>query len=210
MIYLIGGPPRCGKTILAKKLSQKVGASWISADTIESIICQYTPASEQDTLMPKNKLRRDTQNSNDLMYTRYSANQILEAYIVQSKAIWKGIEALIECMISDNQDLIIEGHQLHPTFIKQLIDKYPSNVKALILSKSNVEHIVETARLGKDQNDWFLKKSKSPDIHFKIAEMIAKYSDFYSAEALNNSIDNVEYKKSFEDQINEALGILIG
>jgi len=34
MIYLIGGPPRCGKTNIAKKLSK----SWISADTIESMI----------------------------------------------------------------------------------------------------------------------------------------------------------------------------
>ena len=43
MIYLIGGPPKCGKTTLAKKLAGKYQIPWISADTLQNIVWAYTP-----------------------------------------------------------------------------------------------------------------------------------------------------------------------
>ncbi|MFA6503887.1 MAG: AAA family ATPase [Patescibacteria group bacterium] len=41
MIYLIGGPPRSGKTTLAKFASKKLGIPWISCDTLEVIAGAY-------------------------------------------------------------------------------------------------------------------------------------------------------------------------
>ena len=43
MIYLIGGAPRSGKTILSKRIAQKNGIPWISTDTIRSIVLACTP-----------------------------------------------------------------------------------------------------------------------------------------------------------------------
>lgn len=37
MIYLIGGPPKCGKTTLAKQLAKKLGIQWVATDTLEVI-----------------------------------------------------------------------------------------------------------------------------------------------------------------------------
>ncbi len=38
MIYLIGGPPRCGKTTLAKEMSKKLEIPWISSDALEVVV----------------------------------------------------------------------------------------------------------------------------------------------------------------------------
>jgi cytidylate kinase len=58
MIYLIGGAPRCGKTTIAKKLSKKLLISWISADTIESMIATNTSSRDIIKLFPKSIIRK--------------------------------------------------------------------------------------------------------------------------------------------------------
>ncbi|OGF22453.1 hypothetical protein A2Y83_04145 [Candidatus Falkowbacteria bacterium RBG_13_39_14] len=41
MIYLIGGPPRCGKTTLAKEMSKKLRIPWVSTDALEVVTRAY-------------------------------------------------------------------------------------------------------------------------------------------------------------------------
>lgn len=38
MIYLIGGAPRSGKTLLAQRLARKLGAGWISTDLLRDLV----------------------------------------------------------------------------------------------------------------------------------------------------------------------------
>ncbi|MDO8649882.1 MAG: hypothetical protein Q7K33_01040 [Candidatus Berkelbacteria bacterium] len=209
MIYLIGGPPRCGKTILAKRLSNKVGVSWISADTLESIAKQYVPEVDQARLYPKNVLRNKTARSNDQMYLQFTTSEILDAYITQSKSTWKAVATLVECMVKDDEDLIIEGHQIHPELIDELVTS-AKQIRSIVLIKNKVTDIVETARASQEKNDWFLKRTVDPNIHLKIAEMIAGYSKYYQSEAVKYNLPVVEYKGDFENQITVALNSLLG
>jgi len=209
MIYLIGGPPRCGKTILAKRLSTKVGASWISADTLESITKRYVPEADQARLYPKDVLRQKTAHSNDQMYMQFTTTAILDAYITQSKSTWKAVATLVKCMVADEEDLIIEGHQIHPELINELVT--PTNqIRSIVLIKNYVADIVETARASKEKNDWFLKRTVDPNIHLKIAEMIAGYSKYYQSESIKYHLHAVEYQGDFENQITVALNSFLG
>ena len=47
MIYLIGGPPRCGKTTVASKLSLDTGIPWVSTDTIEGCLLYTSDAADE-------------------------------------------------------------------------------------------------------------------------------------------------------------------
>lgn len=38
MIYLIGGAPRSGKTVLGQQLAAKISASWISTDALHQLL----------------------------------------------------------------------------------------------------------------------------------------------------------------------------
>lgn len=210
MIYLIGGPPRCGKTILAKRLSNQLKTSWISVDTLESIVSQYIDQKDIGKLMPKNILRRNTNNSNDLMYSKYSTDEILNAYLVQSKVSWKAVETLVKCMLCDDQSIIIEGHQLHPELISKIIkETNGESIKSVTLTKTDVDDIVETSRKSKEINDWFITKTANPEIHHKIAKMISKYSLFFSTEANKYRINDVAYNGNFEKQIITAQKALL-
>lgn len=210
MIYMIGGAPRCGKTILARRLAKELGISWISADTLESIAKSYVPLEKQAAMFPKDEIREKTKSSNDIMYTEFSADQICDAYIAQSKVTRKAVSMLIECMISDGEGIIIEGHQLHPELMDELAKNFGAkNIRAVVLIKNNVDQIVETARAGKETNDWFIKKTTDPTIHYKIAEMIAKYSDYFKSESTRFSIETVDYEGNFDNQLDKARNYLV-
>lgn len=39
-------------------------------------------------------MKSETNNSNDLYYSVYSAQQIVDAYVLQSKAVWNAVDML--------------------------------------------------------------------------------------------------------------------
>ena len=43
MLYLIGGAPRCGKTLLAQRLGSALGAGWCSTDTVRDVVAMLRP-----------------------------------------------------------------------------------------------------------------------------------------------------------------------
>ncbi len=205
MIYLIGGPPRCGKTTVAKKISK----SWISADTIESIVASNTDKQDFARLFPKSVIRKETKQSNDIMYNSYSAKAIVKAYIKQSKASWKAIETMVACELNEGHDYIIEGHQIHPELMNDLVKKYKrKNIVPLSLTRFNKDEIVSGCQKHKAKNDWFIQKTKDKGTFYKIAEMIRVYSEFFEKEANKYGVKIINIDGNFAKQIKEAIHYL--
>lgn len=74
MIYLIGGPPRCGKTTLAKEMSKKLRIPWVSTDALEVVTRAYVDKGKWQTLYPYSFVRKKGGNrNNDEFYSSYSA-----------------------------------------------------------------------------------------------------------------------------------------
>jgi cytidylate kinase len=68
MIYLIGGPPKCGKTTLAKRLSKSKGIPWVSTDTLQCVIKPYMNKKDFSKIFPTNYQRG---KNNDEKYSEY-------------------------------------------------------------------------------------------------------------------------------------------
>ena len=43
MLSLIGGAPRCGKTLLAQRVASALGAGWCSTDTVRDVVAMVRP-----------------------------------------------------------------------------------------------------------------------------------------------------------------------
>lgn len=208
MFYFIGGAPRSGKTILAKKLSKDMGVPWISADSLESIASQYVSTEEFNKLFPKSKIRKETGGGNDLMYSKYTSQDIADAYINQAKATWRALEVFIECEDVYGHDYILEGHQIHPEFVRRISNKFPSKIKVVFLGRSDIDTIVKSASENSIPGDWFTEKTKDKSTYPKIAEMITIYSSYFEKQA-KKDFPYFNMDQDFSKQLNKAEQALV-
>lgn len=211
MIYLIGGTPRSGKTTLATMLSKKLRISWIPTDTIELMVQSYTPKEEFPKRFPKSIIRQKTNYSNDTMYRRFTAKQIANAYIRQSRAVWKAIEKLIEAELKEDRSYIVEGYHIHPKSVAQLSRKFGSrNIKSVFLAKFDVEDIVKTSRQFTSRTDWFVNKTKNVNTYPKVAAMIRELGNYFKKEAKKYNLKMYSMDTDFKNQQDKALRYLQG
>ncbi len=210
MFYLIGGTPRSGKTILTKNLAKELGISWVSTDTLESVVRAYSSTEELSNFFPKTAIRKETQGNNDFMYERYSAREITDAYIKQAKATWKAVEVFLEAEDVNGHSYILEGYQINPELVEKLTKKFPSQIKGVFLGRENTETIVQAARDHTSKGDWFTGKTHKEETFPKIAEMIAMYSDYFKTQAYERGLPYFNMDLDFQGQLKLATSELLG
>jgi 2-phosphoglycerate kinase len=209
MIYIIGGTPRSGKTTLAKKLSKNLRISWVSGDALESIRKYYTSKKEYSKRFPKDIMRRKTKNSNDLMYTKYTSEEIMAAYLTQGASVWQSIELFIDSLIGEDIDYIVEGYQISPHKVAELQKKYPKQVRSIFLVKEDPAKILSGALAHTAENDWFKTKTTDPEIYTKICEMLSLFGKQMKKEATASKLKVINTDIDFALQIRNAYSYLV-
>jgi len=164
MITLIGGAPRCGKSILAEQLSRQTRTSSISTDALSPMITQYLPKKNLHKLMPFEKKGSE----------HMTPRQSLQAEIQESKTLWPGIERFIKQLIDMRQDYIVEGVHLLPRYVTSLLrTSYGKQIRTVYLIKKDIIQI--THGFGKNTNpfDWIANCLDDPTLLHHMAEMVA-------------------------------------
>lgn len=199
MIYLIGGPPKCGKTTLAKKLATQYQIPWISADTLQNIVWAYTSEEKRPVLFPHSELRGD---SNDQFYSEHTPEEIVKNYIAQGEATYDAISMMAETYLTDKDDFIVEGHQVTPEIVDRIFKKFDKeHVKAVFLVKYDEQKFVQNIHKSTTPNDWILRKTKDEATFGKIAKMIAEYSRFFEKEAKEYELQVFNMDENFSEQL---------
>ncbi len=211
MIYLIGAPPRCGKTTLAKKMSKQTKISWISCDTLDSITQQFTPKEKWHEKFPYSALRKkDGSRNNDLFYSKYSTTEIMNVLKKQGETVYKAIDTVIACEIADGNDYIIEGYHIVPSFAQKMIKKYgKQNVRAVFLTKFDEHKFAKDVQKSTTPNDWLLVLTKNPETFVKVGKMVSDYSKYFEKEAKKLGLEVFNTDNDFAGQINRAIKYLI-
>lgn len=208
MIYLIGGSPRCGKTILAKRISLKERISYISTDPLRQMILDMVPKSEvkrkfpqTEMLYPKDKFRFEV----------YSPKVILKAQIVEAKTMWSPTKTLIQSLVNREQDFIIEGIHLFPRLVNQLKEtRYWKKIKVVYLIKSQLDKIKTGFSQNKNEYDWLYPTIRdSKERLTKAAEMVKEKSDYIEKEAKKFRFKLYNTEDDFNKQIEKASKYLI-
>jgi len=208
MIFLIGGAPKTGKTTLAKKLSKVINISWISVDIIRQIARKYTDPSLHEKMFPINTIVKKIPKNNDLLYARYSIQEIIDACQKQGVSCYEAIEI----MTISNAEFIIEGHQVTPELVEKLLAKYGKKklIKAIFLSKTNRKKIVQGFIKNPAPDDWIITATKDRETTFpKIAEMIAQYSAYFEFEVQKYGLELIKTDEDFDAKIQSAISYFL-
>jgi 2-phosphoglycerate kinase len=203
MFYLIGGAPRNGKTIVAKQLSKELGIPWISTDTLESVVAEYIPEDKFYDFFPKNKLRKETNNSNDEMYSKYTSQEIANSYINQGKSLTQAIGAFIQSESHYDHSYILEGHHLQPSLVAELETKF--KIKSIFIGREDVNEINGAISQSQQKNDWVIVKTKDKSTFPKIATMLSEFSTFVRNEAKKYGYEYVSMEGDFNQMVEEVV-----
>jgi 2-phosphoglycerate kinase len=199
MIYLIGGPPKCGKTTLAKKLAREYRISWISVDTLQNIVWAYTPEDKRIALFPHSCLREE---SNDEFYSKYAPEEIVKNYIIQGKTSYDAISMMAETYLADKDDFVVEGYQITPEIVDRIFRKFgKEHAKAVFLVKYDEQKFVQNVCKSTTPNDWILQKTKNEATFGKIAKMIAEYSRYFEKEAEEHGFQVFSMDENFSERL---------
>ena len=202
MIYLIGGPPKCGKTTLAKRLSKSKGIPWVSTDTLQCIIKPYINKNNFSKNFPSSSQQC---NSNDEKYSQYSIDEIIEAYQQQAKTSYQAIEMFVICEITDGNDFIIEGYHVEPELVATLNAKYPNKLKSIFLVKSNEMKFIDDIKKSTTPNDWIITKTNNKNTYKKIAKMICEYGEIFKKKSKKYGFKVLNMDNNFSNKINKIV-----
>lgn len=206
MIYLIGGPPKCGKTTFSKLFARVHEIPYVSSDSLQSIIKPYVNDDEVQKGFPASQIRGE---NNDDKYTKYFAQEIITAYIQQARYVADGIKNFIACEVADHKDIIIEGYHITPQLVSELQKLYPNQVKALFIVKTNVEKFVEDIPKSSTKNDWIIERTNDESTYIRIAQMICDYGKWFQDESEKYNLKCFSVDEDFEGKLEEMRKYLI-
>ncbi len=194
MIYLIGGAPRCGKTILAKRIARQKNIPWISTDIIRSVVLAYSKKSQINKMFPYEKVSLGKDPVVDL----------LRAEITESKSLWPGVQTFIEHLIDCKEDYIIEGVHLMPKLVNELRGtKRWRKVRLIYLIKDDLVKIKKGLQQNTAMHDWLAGALKNNDTLEKAAKMIQVKSRYISKTAQKYRFKVVNIDDDFNTKINK-------
>ena len=209
MIYLIGGPPKCGKTTLAKKVANKFKIPWISTDTLHSIVQGNTKKEELAKKFPYAIIKKKLGSSTDKIYKNYTSRQVISWYRTAAKSLAKAIDTFIICEITDGHDYVIEGLHIEPRLASQLQKKYGSkNIRVIFLTKTNADKFMKNFKKSTTHNDWILTRTKKEETFPKISKMICDYGKIIEKEAKKYKLKMVNTDDQFITKMKEVLKYL--
>jgi len=206
-LYLIGGPPKCGKTTLAEKMACLLSIPFVSADSLENDVMASTTKEDIPELFPHANTKGD---SNDVFYSQYETERIVRDYLKQGEATRKEIIATAEQSISKGHSIIIEGHQVTPELASFLTNRFGKEiVRSIFLLKQDLQKMTLDFHKSKTKDDWILRKTKNDATFGKIAAMICFYSEYIKKEAHKHGLDVAWTDKGeFDTLIDQAIELL--
>lgn len=149
MIYLIGGAPRIGKSIAARKLAVQIGASALTADDIGSEYSAKLPEAERAEKFPFPGFSGDPAD-NTLPPAELTRLQLIEA-----KSMEPEFRRLIAEAVTAGKDFVLEGVQVLPEFAKDIMDhSQPGTVRALFVGSEDAARVMDGMAKNTSPDDW--------------------------------------------------------
>lgn len=138
------------------------------------------------------------------MYNAYSKEEIVSSYLKQGETIEKAVSVFVEYTISEGWDYVIEGYQITPKIMSELVKTYPE-VSSVILINSNSNETLERSKASNVASDWVRDKTNSEETFEKIGEMFNHYSLRLLEQCAEHDVKAIDMSEDFESKFESLL-----
>jgi hypothetical protein len=184
LLYLIGGPARSGKSLLARRLLQMCQAPYFCTDYLTSGLAVGAP---------------------ELKVGHELGNQL------RGERIWPVLVGVLRNLVEVEPEYVVEGDALLPGRIASLRAEYPGRLRACFVGypRCSVEAKVWSVRTHLSPvNDW-VGGMPEDHLHELVVEM-AEFSRYLEAECRLHGIAFFDGSVDFELALRQAEGYLVG
>ena len=119
MIYFLGGPPRVGKSIIAKTISSKYRINVVSTDSLGAVLENVLDPELEPGLFIVNRFNEMCEEDRIELMVMNTTERI-SYQIEENRAVWKAVVPFVQREIYEGRDLVVEGVAILPELVNQL------------------------------------------------------------------------------------------
>lgn len=178
MIYFLGGPPRVGKSVMAKLITSQHGISAVSTDSLGVVLeTVLNPEAEPD-LFAVSKFNELAEADRVKLMVENPTRRI-DYQRQESTAVWRAVAPFVLREQEEGRDLVVEGVAVLPELVAQL-----EGIDYRVVFVGNQgckqkEHIKRSAT--ENEHDWM--RHASDEYIAAFATFVATMSSYIEKEA---------------------------
>ena len=180
MIYLIGGAPRAGKSILGQQVASRRKIGWVSTDLLAELL----------------RVRKEAGIQNEWNAAPEAINSMAEWFFPYlEKFVW-GVSTLAD-------DYLIEGVGFLPVQVVKLSHQYQIRSVFLGCSTMTLENLDQFP--GRSRGYGYLPE----ELRIRIAHDVPQWSEFIRQECEQAGFSYIDTANDFPQRLKEAETILL-
>jgi 2-phosphoglycerate kinase len=200
MIFLLGGPPRVGKSIISSEIRQKHAVSVVSTDTLGAVLENVLSPEAAPDLFVFGKFNELPLSERINLLEKDPAEHI-DYMRKESLVVWKAVEAFIRKENNEGRDVLIEGVAVLPELMSQLGDIPHQVVFIGNQGENHKENIKKSAEAN--EHDWM--RGVSDKYIGAFAIFVNRMSAYIEQEAKKYGFEYIEMDKELFGDVMEAV-----
>ena len=155
MIYLLGGPPRVGKSIISKEIGNKHAISVVSTDSLGAVLESVLSVEAAPDLFVFARFS-DMPLADRVKLMVDHPNELVDYLIKESRVVWKAVEAFVGREKNEGRDVLVEGVAVLPELVSQLEIAH----RTVFIGNQGDRHDANMKRFAREnQHDWLRSAS---------------------------------------------------
>ncbi len=206
MIFLLGGPPRVGKSIIASKIRQKHAVSVVSTDSLCAVLQNVLSPELAPDLFIFDRFNKISMAERVKLITR-DPEELIDYVRQESRVVWKAVDPFIRRENEEGRDVLIEGVAILPELISQL----EGSTHRVVLIGNQGENHEENIKAFADENETDWMRDVSDQYISGFAMFVKKMSAYIEQEAKKYGFKYIEMdQESFgnvTEEVMKSLGL---
>ncbi len=206
MIYFVGGPPRVGKSIIARAITKQYGISAVSTDSLGAVLETVLDPEVEPGLFAISRFN-EMAEADRIRLMVQDATRRIDYQIEESAAVWRAVEPYVLREQEEGRDLVAEGVAVLPELVAQL-----EGVDRRVVFVGNQGHRQkENIKRSKRENEHDWMRHTSDEYVDAFVRFVVEMSSYIEKEARRYGFEYIEMdRKPFNDAVAEVVDSLLG
>jgi len=200
MIFLIGGPPRVGKSIISSEIRQKHAVSVVSTDTLGAVLENVLSPEAAPDLFVFGRFH-DMPMAERVKLITKDPTELIDYVRKESYVVWKAVEAFIRRENDEGRDTLVEGVAILPELMKHL-EGIPHRV---VFIGNQGENHKENIKKSAEENEYDWMWNVSDQYIGAFAMFVRRMSGFIEQEAKKYGLEYIEMDKELFGDVTEGV-----